>query len=236
MTAISDVLNALSAAGRAPRSVGDNRWLARCPAPGHEDRIPSLSIGVGTDGCVFLHCHSRDCPADQIMAGLDRPPSAMFDEHQEATPSSGHHHDWIADYPYQDELGVTQYGVSRCAGKGRGCDRPFLQWHPDPPERTGRKWGLTRRDGTRIPPLPFHLPALIAAAHDRPCAWVVEGEEDVLALETVGAVATCNSGGAENGNYRSPATSPASTSSSAPTATTQAANTPSTSPATCYPS
>ncbi len=31
-------------------------WTARCPA--HEDRDPSLSVGVGRNLCAVVHCHA----------------------------------------------------------------------------------------------------------------------------------------------------------------------------------
>ena len=31
-------------------------WSALCPA--HHDKNPSLSIGIGDDGRVLLHCHA----------------------------------------------------------------------------------------------------------------------------------------------------------------------------------
>ena len=36
------------------RRTGNGNWQARCPA--HADRSPSLSIGVGSDGRILLHC------------------------------------------------------------------------------------------------------------------------------------------------------------------------------------
>lgn len=42
-------------------------WTACCPA--HEDRSPSLSVGLGLDGKVLLHCFSG-CSYEQITAAL----------------------------------------------------------------------------------------------------------------------------------------------------------------------
>jgi hypothetical protein len=36
------------------RHMGNGKWQVRCPA--HADRLPSLSIGVGSDGRILLHC------------------------------------------------------------------------------------------------------------------------------------------------------------------------------------
>ena len=42
-------------------------WSARCPA--HDDKKPSLSIGVGEDGRVLMHCHSG-CPCRSVVAAI----------------------------------------------------------------------------------------------------------------------------------------------------------------------
>lgn len=49
------------------RRTGNGKWQARCPA--HQDRSPSLSIGVGSDGRVLLHCFAG-CSHRAILAAL----------------------------------------------------------------------------------------------------------------------------------------------------------------------
>lgn len=45
-------------------------WIAKCPA--HEDRTASLSIAVGDDGRVLLHCFAGCSAADVVSAvGLE---------------------------------------------------------------------------------------------------------------------------------------------------------------------
>jgi hypothetical protein len=44
-------------------------WLARCPA--HEDRTPSLSIGIGRNGRILLHCFAG-CSYQAIRTALAR--------------------------------------------------------------------------------------------------------------------------------------------------------------------
>jgi hypothetical protein len=43
-------------------------WTASCPA--HDDSNPSLSISVGNDGRVLLHCHAG-CTIAEICEALD---------------------------------------------------------------------------------------------------------------------------------------------------------------------
>ncbi|MDR7454896.1 MAG: toprim domain-containing protein [Armatimonadota bacterium] len=52
---LQEVLARLEALGCRPRRVGRG-WQARCPA--HDDRNPSLSIGLGDGDRVLLHCHA----------------------------------------------------------------------------------------------------------------------------------------------------------------------------------
>lgn len=51
------------------------RWRAKCPA--HEDRTPSLSIVLGSDGRVLLFCFAC-CPLSNILAALDLRPRDLF--------------------------------------------------------------------------------------------------------------------------------------------------------------
>lgn len=53
------------------------RWAARCPA--HEDRHPSLSIGLGADGAVLLHCFCG-CDVASIASALDLRTRDLFPE------------------------------------------------------------------------------------------------------------------------------------------------------------
>jgi hypothetical protein len=56
---VGEILRRLDAVRRAGAG-----WLARCPA--HEDREPSLSIGIGQDGKVLLHCFAG-CAFEAIL-------------------------------------------------------------------------------------------------------------------------------------------------------------------------
>ena len=56
-------------------SCGEGKWKARCPA--HDDRHPSLSIGVGDDGRVLLHCHAG-CNQQSIITALGLKTADLF--------------------------------------------------------------------------------------------------------------------------------------------------------------
>lgn len=63
---IAAVLDALLRAGCTPKRHGE-ACSARCPA--HDDRDPSISIGIGTDARVLLHYHAG-CPTEAIVGTL----------------------------------------------------------------------------------------------------------------------------------------------------------------------
>ena len=87
----------------------------------------------------------------------------------------------VAEYDYCDELGAVSYTVVRLEPKSFRQKRII---------DGNEVWSIKG-----VTPLPFHLPQLLAAPEGKP-VFVVEGEKDVLALEAIGIVATCNSGGA----------------------------------------
>lgn len=60
--AVRRVLDALENVKKS----GSN-WTARCPA--HQDRQNSLSVGVGAEGRVLLHCHAG-CAWLDILGAL----------------------------------------------------------------------------------------------------------------------------------------------------------------------
>jgi len=64
--AVERVLAALRARMLTPRQRGSH-WSCRCPA--HEDRTPSLSIGIGRDGRALLTCHAG-CSVQAVVAAL----------------------------------------------------------------------------------------------------------------------------------------------------------------------
>jgi hypothetical protein len=63
---VERVLGALEAHGCAPHKYGAG-WRARCPA--HADGTPSLSIALGRDGRMLLHCWAG-CEVKAILAVL----------------------------------------------------------------------------------------------------------------------------------------------------------------------
>jgi len=60
-----EIHRVLAALGAKPCGTG---WVACCPA--HEDTRPSLSIGIGNNGALLLHCF-RGCAFSEIMRAID---------------------------------------------------------------------------------------------------------------------------------------------------------------------
>jgi putative DNA primase/helicase len=148
-------------------------WVAPCPA--HDDRRASLSIGVGDDGRVLLHCHAG-CATEAVLAAAGL---TYADLAGEAQPN-GRQCSRIAEtYDYTDESGLLLYQVCRFEPKD------FRQRRPDGVGGWIPRLGDVRR-------VLFGLPEL----KGRKVAYIPEGEKDVLALRAIGLTATTNAGGA----------------------------------------
>jgi hypothetical protein len=108
----------------------------------------------------------------------------------------------IATYAYRDATRTLRFEVCRYDPKGFNQRRPLLPTDDVEALRQaginvedGWVWSLKRADGSAIERVLFHLPELLAADPAAPI-FAPEGEKDVLALERLGLVATCNPEGA----------------------------------------
>ena len=83
------------------------KWMATCPVPAHQDRDPSLSIGVGEKG-VVLKCFGG-CSFKQIVAALGlREQDMFFDNSGNGHGSPGL---TLADYAKAKLLNPEQLGA-----------------------------------------------------------------------------------------------------------------------------
>jgi hypothetical protein len=118
MSAISKVLDALTAHGCDPRRSGDG-WSAKCPA--HEDNNPSLSVKEAAGGAVLLKDHAG-CAVNTILAAL--PPLTLKDLF-ESDSGTGKKMEIAATYDYTTAEGELAFQVVRLAGLSRlanfGC-------------------------------------------------------------------------------------------------------------------
>ncbi len=152
-------------------------WTARCPA--HDDQKPSLSVSVGDDGRVLIHCHAG-CPSERIvqMLGLE-----MSDLFPTKLNGNGPERKIVATYPYTDENGRLLFEVVRYEPKA------FSQRRPD--GRGGWVWNI---NGVRR--VLYKLPNLLKAVQSGELVFIVEGEKDADALGALGLTATTNPHGA----------------------------------------
>ena len=161
-------------------------WKACCPA--HEDREASMTIGRGTSQPIVIRCHAG-CDSADILAKIGLTWAELCGPREE-TGAPGRaewtpHGDATAVYDYTDEDGKLLFQVLRTAGK------QFPQRVPDASRKTGWRWTLN--DTRRVP---YRLPRVIEAVRAGEIVYVCEGEKDVHAVESAGATATCNPGGA----------------------------------------
>lgn len=84
---IGDLLNRLERV----RRMGDNRWIACCPA--HGDRHPSLNIRLTDDDTILLVCRSGGCSAHDIVSAVGMNMTDLF-------PKTDRHHAPRQKYPF----------------------------------------------------------------------------------------------------------------------------------------
>ena len=158
------------------KPTGRDEWSAHCPA--HEDRNPSLSIRL-EGGKILLHCFAG-CSVNEIIAPLGLALGDLFPD-ESAPRTAGK--EIVATYDYVDEQGRLLYQAVRFRPKG------FAQRRPD--GLGGWEWKLK---GIRR--VLYHLPQILEAIARGHTVYLVEGEKDVAALESLGLIATTNAGGA----------------------------------------
>jgi 5S rRNA maturation endonuclease (ribonuclease M5) len=157
------------------KGAGHGKWSALCP--GHADKKPSLSVGLGEDGKVLLHCHAG-CDVKTIVAAIGMTETDLFAD----APAQPGKPEVVATYDYTDLDGNLLYQVVRRS------DKSFLQRRPD--GRGGWVWNIK---GT--PRVLYNLP-YVASTPIEDWVFIVEGEKDVDNLREFNIAATTNSGGA----------------------------------------
>lgn len=220
------VLSKLEAAGCSPRRAGEGKWQSLCPAheADGEKHRRSLSVAIGADGKVLLHCHAG-CGLDNICDALGLRQSDLFDDSLKPRPGRK---------PKQKGNGKPGGGPRGESPKAPGengkpyataddamaelCRRferpPDAKWIYHDAE--GRLVGLVCRwntpsgkeirpvsrypEGWRIAAMPkprplYRMPELLAADVNAPVC-VLEGEKAASAAEACGLLVTTSSGGA----------------------------------------
>jgi hypothetical protein len=191
---LQDVLDELEAV----EQIGPDEWKARCPA--HNDNNPSLSVTVGDDYPVLLHCHAG-CDFQEVAEELDS--------------LSTHWKPWegteVDRYTYESATGDPLFDVVRyemrdeehpACGEKKFTQQAYLPDHEDAGENgcpDGYVWGRKKHD---VGVVLYRLPSVLEAADEGRRVFVVEGEKDVQTLERWDLTATTNPQGAENWHPR----------------------------------
>jgi 5S rRNA maturation endonuclease (ribonuclease M5) len=156
-------------------------WEACCPA--HADDKPSLTIGIGREGQVLLHCHSgAACSFSDICDAISLKPNDLWPESDKPKQKLRKE----ATYVYEDANGNPVMRVLRF--KDELGKKTFRQQRHESGEW---EWGTQNIEK----PL-YRLPQVLKQLAENGVVYVVEGEKDVHTLESHGRVATCNPGGA----------------------------------------
>lgn len=163
---------------------GQQRWRGKCPVHSGE----GLNFSVDTQTGMAI-CHSQ-CGKGWDILGLEQELFAVdFPSAKETVfelvgrpKVPWEERNVEAIYDYQNAEGKTIYQVLRFHGK---------EFRQRSPNRSGSGWTWGLGGAER---LPYRLPRW----KDELFVSVVEGEKDVLTLESIGIPATCNSGGAGN--------------------------------------
>jgi len=145
--------------------------MVQCPA--HMDNNPSLAVKDMGDK-VGLFCHGG-CDTRDIVAELGLEMRDLFRDE----PDNDKNYTVVAEYHYVDT--DTSEVVWT---KERRFPKDFRQYHYD---GLGQKvWSLPKN----IRPWLYHSPELKAALDAEQVIYVVEGEADVHAIESMGGAAT----------------------------------------------
>lgn len=204
ITPFDRIVEALHSRGCEPHE-RNGRWLFFCPThgstwEGHRDgRHPAGGLESGRDGRVLVNC-AAGCDTPSILEAVGLTYSDLF----VASPDGWESPDIEMVYDYTSPDGSPCFQVVRYP---RGHEPRFMQrrwdgeahwaWHLGACEqrrascRAGRHRWLTEA----VEPVPYRLHRLATSPFAEP-VWVVEGEKDVLTMEALGFVATCNPGGA----------------------------------------
>jgi len=195
-------------------------WTACCPA--HDDRRASLSISVGDDGRVLLHCHAG-CNVENVASALGLEMRDLFPERSEAkwersdtTWRTTGMNDKEETF---DSLGSALAALTKRYGRySKSWDYldasgrlvgVVVRWDPRERSDTTRDGGdgktirpVSRtadgrwRIGAMPEPRPlYHLPVILAAPEGA-FVFVVEGEKCADVVASLGFHATTSAGGA----------------------------------------
>ena len=188
-------------------------WMCSCPLPGHKsgDTNRSLSVTLGRNGGILLHCHVHtDATIEDFAKAMglevrDFMPDGPAPRGEQEAPKPQHPFEvgdcWrgfetTAVYEYQEADGrVAMRKARRQRPKPDGTyDKTFLMQ-----AERGGKWYKPSDIGSGAVDLPYHLPEVLRQASAGGLVIVAEGEKDVDNLRALGYTATCSATGGGQG-------------------------------------
>ena len=158
------------------KTISQDKWQAKCPA--HDDKKPSLSITVGEDEKVLLHCHAG-CSIEDICKALGIEEKELF---VHKSKSRRPHRQIVARYGFKDENGKLLFQTVR--------EKPKKFWQRQPDGNGG--WINNIRDVRRVL---YRLPELLKTNSDE-WIYIPEGEKHADELVRLGLRATTSPMGA----------------------------------------
>lgn len=191
-------------------------WMARCPA--HDDGRASLSVAVGDDGRVLIHCHAG-CTTEAVvaglgltladlMAGINRSPCSAPQAATKAKANKGSRRkksdppvyatakDAIAELERKHGPRSAAWTYEDAGGDPVGM---VVRWDTHsgkdirPVSKTGKGWIV----GGMAEPRPlYRLPELLARPDER--VYVCEGEKAAEAAASIGLLTTTSPHGCES--------------------------------------
>jgi hypothetical protein len=156
-------------------------WIIRVNLP--EGKWYDHEAGVGGKTTLSLIRYKLKCSKAQALEWL-RQEGLITGEGAPAAKVKGPTY-----FPYVDEYGEVLFRVVKGAGW-------YSQQSPGP---NGSTW-INGIKGVRR--VLYRLPDVLSAIAQGRTVWIVEGEKDVDNLWQLGIAATCNPGGAGEGNWR----------------------------------
>ena len=161
----------------------NGQYTAKCPA--HDDRVNSLSVSVGRDGRILLHCHAG-CTTEAILAAMHLDMKDLFPaqgERKEEKSVLADRGQVTDEYIYYDSAGKRLLKKVRL----QFSDRKSFYWqHFD-----GSGW----KNGRNGIVTPLYNQNAIA---DDGQIFFVEGEKDAETLKRMGFTAVTLADGADS--------------------------------------
>lgn len=176
-------------------------WMALCPA--HEDGTPSLSVKVGDDGRVLLHCHAK-CTTEAVVAAMGLkmgdlfPPRSTQPGRSKPRNSKERGTGWASlDEVIKWILGTLGSEWRHARTHEYRADLVVLRFERSAGEKTFRpatsedgRWSIQDPRGK----WPLYRASSLKGA---PRVYVNEGEKAAEAAAAIGLPATCSSHGAD---------------------------------------